>query len=183
MTNSDPMSLPVPTFAGGTKAITTDAGRRHAAAGVRRDVRPGRGGARGRRAASDGARQWQSLGDARPGLGQHPRRGRQPRARPARLRPRKRLARELREPEAAGQQARQGVPHPPARRPHRRPDHALRQLREGGTGGRAGHGVGSQRDRASPGHAALRRGDRGSARLGHRRPARPDQPGQHEDRR
>ena len=42
MSNSNPLPLPLPTFAGGTKAITTTPDRRHAETRVRRDVRPGR---------------------------------------------------------------------------------------------------------------------------------------------
>ena len=53
---------------------------------------------------------------------------------------------------------------------------------EGGAGGRAGQGVGSQRNRTAPGHAALRRGHRGGAGLGHGSRRRRHQPGQHEDR-
>ena len=159
-----------------------DAGRRHTATRVRRDVRSRRRAARGRRAARDGARQRQPVGDARAGLGKHPRRGRQPRARPARLRPRDRLARELREPEAAGQPARQGVPDSPARRPHGRHDHAVRQLREGRTCGRSGQGLGSERDRASSGHEVVLRRDRDGTRLGHRGREGRDQRGQHADR-
>ena len=60
MTNSDPTSLPLPAYAGGTKAITLTpvVGTPPA---LRRDVRPGRRSARGRRAPRDGAGQRQSL--------------------------------------------------------------------------------------------------------------------------
>ena len=47
-----------------------DSRRWHAATTIRRDVRPRRRKARRRGDASDGARQWQSLGDARPSVGQ-----------------------------------------------------------------------------------------------------------------
>ena len=63
----------------------------------------------------------------------------------------------------------------------RRPDHALGQLLEGGTGGPGYRRVGPQRDRAAPGDAALRRSDPGSTRLGHRRLTWADQPGQPRD--
>ena len=79
---------------------------------------------------------------------------------------------------SARQQARQGVLHPSLRRPHGRPDHALGQLLEGRAGRPAGRGLGPERVQAAPRHAALRRVDPGSARLGHRGQPRPDQPGQ-----
>ena len=157
MTVSKPQSLPVPGICRWNDGDHHDPGCGHAATGVRREVRPRRGAARGRRDAGDGARERQPLGDARPGLGQHPPRGRERRARPPGLRPRERLPRELCEPEAAGQQAQQGVPDSPARRPHGRHHHALRELLEGRPGGRTDLRLGAQRDRASPGHAALRR--------------------------
>ena len=155
--NNKSMSLPVPAFAGGTKAIT-----RTPVVGTPRRAYaemfiPGEEKLEDGEIASDGARKRQSVGDSRPGRGQHPRRSRQRRARPPGFRPRERRPRKLRESEAAGQQAQQGVPVSPARRPHGRHAHARRQLCEGGPGRRTDLLVGAQRDQASPGHAALRR--------------------------
>ena len=136
------MSLPVPAFAGGTKAITFTPVVGTPCASTRGCYVPGE------EPLEDGELRVTVLGSGNPWvtlcpvLGQHPGRGRQPGARPPAVRRWQRLHRKLREPEAASQHAGQGVPDPPARRPHGRPDHALRELLEGGAGGRAGQGVG-----------------------------------------
>jgi hypothetical protein len=131
MTNNDSTSLPAPTYSGGTKAITTTPvvgtprreyaeifvpGEEEVVDGEMRVTVLGSGNPWVTRAQSS-ASVLVEIGNSERDIFYH--------------RSRQRFPRELREPEAASQQARQGVLHPPARRPHGRPDYALGQLLEG----------------------------------------------------
>ena len=183
MTDNDQMALPLPTLRRGNEGDHHDAGRR-----ARRTREYAEVFVPGDEPLEDGELRVTVLGSGNPWTTRAQASASilvevgNPERDLLRLRPRGRLARELREPEAAGQPARQGVPDPPARRPHGRHDHALRQLREGRTRRRPGQGLGSERHRASSRHEVLLRRDRDGARVGHRGRQGPDQRRQHEDR-